>query len=256
MKRLIVTMLLVLIAASPMLFGAEGGLLGEWKQNLASPTYGIALTAIEIEGADGGYSETVWLPGIDLRLFRGVNVSKRGGFFAGVEVGTLFFVAPEDAASFQDSYTGAGDYTVEMEAILANVFLLAKYGYRLDLGISLMGISLGWEMGIGACIAQGGLDFKTQIGNDYGSTSFSSESMGLGVMLDTALEAAVRLGKNFRLIARLGAMLTPPAFSGSDTSEFWNMGGTYNSSDALLTRYQISQHPVIPTARLGFILNY
>lgn len=80
MKRMIVTILLVVMAASPMLFGdEEGGFLGEWKQDLASPTYGIALTALEIEGADGGYSETVWLPGIDLRLFRGVNVSKRGG---------------------------------------------------------------------------------------------------------------------------------------------------------------------------------
>lgn len=184
-----------------------------------------------------------------------------GGFFAGVEVGTLFFFTPEDAASFEDTYGApAYDYTVEMDAILANVFLLAKYGYRLDLGISLMGISLGAEMGIGACIAQGGLDLKTEIGGYYGSNSYSSESMGIGVMLDTALEAAVRLGKNFRIIARLGAMLTPPVFSSGDTSDFWNANlGTIISGDdvsALLTRYQIDQIPVIPTFRLGFILNY
>lgn len=30
-------MLLVVMAASPMFFGDEGGLLGEWKQDLASP---------------------------------------------------------------------------------------------------------------------------------------------------------------------------------------------------------------------------
>lgn len=166
-KRMFVTMLLVVMAASPMVFAAEDG-----------------------------------------------------GFFAGVEVGTLFFLTPEDAASFTDNYPGANDYTVEMDLILANVFLLAKYGYRLDIGISLMGISLGWEMGIGACIAQGGLDFKTQIGNDYGSNSFSSEGLGIGVMLDTAVEAAIRLGKNFRLIARLGAMLTPLVFSDGDSSGF------------------------------------
>ena len=41
-----------------------------------------------------------------------------------------------------------------------------------------MGISLGWELGIGMRMAQ-------------------------GVMLDAAVEAAIRLGKNFRLIARL-----------------------------------------------------
>lgn len=56
---------------------------------------------LEIQGAGEGYSETIWLPGIDLRLFRGVNVSKRGGFFAGVEVGTLFFGMPEDAKTFR-----------------------------------------------------------------------------------------------------------------------------------------------------------
>ena len=131
---------------------------------------------------------------------------------------------------------------------MANVFLLAKYGYRLDIGISLMGISLGWEMGIGACIAQGGLDFKTQIGNDYGSNSFSSEGLGIGVMLDTAVEAAIRLGKNFRLIARLGAMLTPLVFSDGDSSGFWGMTGTYTAgdADALITRYDIDQIPIIP----------
>ena len=163
-KKLIVTMLLVVMAASPMLFADEGVLLGEWKQNLASPTYGIAMMGLDIHSRDeDGYSETIWLPGIDLRLFRGVNVSKRGGFFAGVEVGTLFFVAPEDASSFTDSYPGVNDYTVKLDTIMAMVFLMAKYGYRLDLGIALGGISVGWEMGIGACIAQGGGDLKTQI---------------------------------------------------------------------------------------------
>ncbi len=49
--------------------------------------------------------------------------------------------------------------------------------------------------------------------------------MGLSVMLDAALEAAVRFGKNFRIIARLGAMLTPPAFSGGDESDFWGASG-------------------------------
>jgi hypothetical protein len=250
-KKLIVTMLLVLMASSPMVFGdEEGGLLGEWKQNLASPTYGIALTAIEIQSCDeDGYSETIWLPGIDLRLFRGVNVAKRGGFFAGVEVGTLFFFTPEDAASFEDSIPnetppgGTTDYTVEMNLVMANVFLLAKYGYRLDLGIALGGISVGWEMGIGACIAQGGGDLKTQIGDDYGSNSFGSESIGLGVMLDTALEAAIRLGKNFRIFARLGAMVTPPIFMGSgDAGPFWNSldnGYVDGEADALITRYDI-----------------
>lgn len=72
-KRMFVTMLLVVMAASPMVFAAEdGGFLGEWKQNLASPTYGLAFTAIEIKSVDeDGYSETIWLPGIDLRLFYG-----------------------------------------------------------------------------------------------------------------------------------------------------------------------------------------
>ena len=61
-KNLIVIMLLVLLAS--LAFGdEEGGLLGEWKRNLASPTYGIAMTMVEIQSADGGSFQEIWMPG-------------------------------------------------------------------------------------------------------------------------------------------------------------------------------------------------
>ena len=224
---------------------------------------------VDINSRDeDGYTETIALPGIDLRLFRGVNVSKRGGFFAGVEVGTLFFVTPEDASSFTDTYPGVNEYTVEIETVMSMVFLMAKYGYRLDLGISLMGVSLGWELGIGARMAQGYMGLESEITDtpggliSNGSKEFYGDGMGMGVILDTAVEAAVRLGKNFRIIARLGAMITPPVFtsSGDSYGNFWDLTGTADlatdSANQLVDRYTISPFPIIPTFRLGFILNY
>ncbi|MBA7712114.1 hypothetical protein ES703_121084 [subsurface metagenome] len=99
---------------------------------------------------------------------------------------------------------------------------------------------------------------------NYGSNDFESNTMGLGVMLDAALEAALRLGKNFRIIARVGAMLTPPAFCGGDESDFWGASGLGDldlidddgEAHALLARYTVDQSPFIPTVRVGFILNY
>ena len=195
-----------------------------------------------------------------------MNVSKRGGFFAGTEVGTLFFFTPEDNSSFTDNYPGVEEYTVNIDTIMAMVFIMAKYGYRMDIGLALAGVSVGAEMGIGARLAQGymGLDLHLDdgAGNEgRGSKEFYGEGMGLGVILDTAVEAAIRLGKNFRLIARLGAMITPPVFtSGDSDGNFWSLPGTasYNDADAanLVDRYKIETIPIIPTLRVGFILNY
>ncbi len=239
--------------------------MGEWKQELASPTYGLAFMGLDIYSRDEeGYTELVWLPGIDLRLFRGVNVAKRGGFFAGAEVGTLFFLTPEKASSFTDNYPGVEEYTVNIDTIMAMVFLMAKYGYRLELGMALGGVSVGWEMGIGARLAQGYLGLETHLDDgagieSWGSKEFYGDGMGLGVILDTALEAAIRLGKNFRIFARLGAMLTPPVFtSGDSEGHFWDLLGTatYNDAADLTDRYQVDTAPIIPTIRVGFILNY
>ena len=55
-------------------------------------------------------------------------------------------------------------------------------------------------------------------------------------------------------------MVTPPIFMGSgDSDPFWSNlsdGYTTGEADDLITRYDIEQFPVIPTALLGFILNY
>ena len=43
------------------------------------------------------------------------------------------------------------------------VFALAKYGYRIDLGISAMGVSLGAELGMGIRIGNGDLEMETAL---------------------------------------------------------------------------------------------
>ena len=69
--------------------------------------------------------------------------------------------------------------------------------------------------------------------------------------------------KKFIFPKRIGHYFKPwfTAFSGGDSGPFWGVAGTYTGSDpndaeALITRYDIEQIPIIPTFRVGFILNY
>ena len=52
-----------------------------------------------------------------------------------------------------------------------------------------------------------------------------------------------------------GPGLAPPVFTGGDSSPFWGMTWTYDA-EALITLCDIEQFPVIPTARVGSILNH
>ncbi len=68
--------------------------LGQWKRNFASPTVGVTLFRANL---DGRYLMNVPdseidfpLTAAEIRIFKGVNVSKRGGFYTGVETGLFF----------------------------------------------------------------------------------------------------------------------------------------------------------------------
>jgi hypothetical protein len=269
---------LIFVSVTAPVFSQEPIAIEGWKQKTASPTYGLAFMPMSISGEGEGFCGEFWIPGIDLRIFNGTNVSKRGGFYTGVEAGMLFFFPmDEESMSFSDTIDGTDEtpaaqvypYTVSMDYMAAQVFLLAKYGYRIDLGFKFLGISLGAELGIGASIGAGHMSFQSTIDGVYGDAGFGTTSTFLSVVLDAAVEAAVRLGQNLRFIARFGAMLTPPIMD-NETSDYWNYDSTryhiteypdgsiegWGDVHNILSRYDVEFSPPIISARVGFILNY
>lgn len=272
MKRRVVLMLLtLLLVAAPLAFSQEeGGILGVWKEQFASPTYGIALIPGTISG-DGLAARKIAIPGLDVRLFQGTNVTKRGGFFTGIELGTLFFSnKPDGKALGIDTYSDSGStytdtYTPNLNYTAGMVFLLGKYGYRLDIGFALIGISAGAELGIGARLIRGDFNLSTTLDGFTRTLTWNSSTNPADLFLDAAAEAAIRLGKNFRIVARLGGMLTP-SFLVEPNHDAWNatkddVGGgdtnwTVGEIDALLQRYNLELFPVIITGRVGFSLSY
>jgi hypothetical protein len=231
---LLLTVLMVL--AGPLAAQEESAYDVEgWKRRVASPTYGIAVGFL-VPSDDSGELDPVPMPGLELRIFNGMNVAKRGGFYTGYEVGTFFFGTKSDTLTLN-----AGGQ-VYLEGMAATVFLLSKYGYRLDLGLKAAGLSVGAELGIGGQMNIGGID----VYNADTDQSVSADSqIPFSVMLDAAAEGAFRFGQNFRIFARVGASLLPPMFDGS-----------WNDPASVGEYFSITMTPVIISARLGFALNY
>jgi len=252
--------------------------LGQWKRNYASPTYGMTFFHgnLEVNGYlpnrisdnKGEFSITA----VDLRIFRGVNVSKRGGFYTGVETGVLF-LAPFEETSFFEPNLGEKmylDYTGGL------VFLMAKYGLRIDLGISLFGVSLGAEVGMGGTLFSGGFDFYTgSSDNRTADVGFGTDRAAMGLILDTALEGAIRIGKNFRIVAKAGILAAPIPMPRSDEKDnYWfdeqgNAHYTWDTNDsnaitlgseeykrAVMSQYGINIDPFAIDVRIGFVLNF
>jgi len=270
-KTLLVISLLAIVGAA--FAQDEGGILGPWKRNFASASYGVAVMPFTVTGDGSNVKEEFVMPALDLRVLRGVNVTTRGGFWTGVEVGALFFFTPEDAEkkSFMDSYVGATtpltDYEVTPEYTAAMVFVMAKYGLRLDVGLFLAGISVGADLGIGARIFNGRFEISSTINSAYGAVAWTVPDAQIDMIMDAGLEGALRIGRNFRLYARIGVLETPPVFDKPDRSGWFSNkgdigGGASSPIDTteevtnLLQRYEIEFLPIIPTFNLGFIVNY
>jgi hypothetical protein len=267
--------------------------LGNWEQRVATPTYGLALLMVTARTNNGNYvQKPIYMPGMDFRIFNGTNASKGGGFYTGVEVGATTFLSAVDEnfsapkLTFHREQMGATpafDYDVSIEGGLGMVYALAKYGYRLDLGFDLIGISIGAELGLGARIAAGELSMKMNVTDpsQSGRTYQADRSWGNGgsstnLIVDAAGEASLRLGKNFRLFGRAGFELSPDLIpkQKADNSQYWdntasfvgdpnhpnNDGAAYVSSRAkalvLLNHFDLEAFPIMPTARVGFSLSY
>jgi formylmethanofuran dehydrogenase subunit C len=243
MRRTVVfaVALVLLFGIAGTVFAQDGAFEEEgWKKRFASPTYGVVLAPTEIEIPTSGASleEEILVPGFEIRIFNGMNVAKRGGFYTGYEVGVQFLL-----------YTGGDDYYLKsnwnevtfgntgnyrIESIFSGtIFLLSKYGYRIDLGTAAGGLSIGPQVGIGAQMGGGSVDIYNET-NDV--TESADTEMLFGPRLELSIEAAFRLGKNFRLMGLIGANVGP----GLE----WE--GTIDGEMV----------PVQPDIRLGFALNY
>ena len=200
---------------------------GKAKRSNASPSYGFTLfhgsvRAAELEGVTGTFTDDgLFSPAIDMRFFIGKSVLEHGGFYSGVESGILVFVpAPmgwgatyTDTVSISATMPWAGSYEFHVRSSGAFAFLMAKYGYRFDTGISLYGLSMGLELGTGVGIYDGSIrlyagDSKdTDMEVDYGS-----DRSVMSLIVDAALEVALRLGPDFKVFGKLGLVLLPLQF--------------------------------------------
>lgn len=253
--------------------------LGQWKRNFASPTYGAALFHARLEGGwsmpNNVSDDQREFPAtaVDLRIFRGVNVSKRGGFYTGVEAGVLF-LQPFGEITFDEPNLG------QKMGLMYNgglVFLMAKYGLRVDIGIALFGISLGAELGMGGTLFAGGFEFYTGSKEDPDvQEGYGSDKAAMGLILDTAAEAAIRLGKNFRLVTKVGVMAAPiPSPENDEKNNYFfdDQGNAYNVYDpnagttesaltgdeyarAVMSQYRVQIDPFALDLRIGFVLNF
>ena len=286
MKKVIFLIVAAFILILPVLVFAQSdkeieqakSWLGQWKRNFASPSYGFALFHGRLGG--GWYAQNPIpdedrkfpITALDFRIFRGVNVSKRGGFYTGVETGVLFLQNFEEITFNEPTI---GDMHLRYNGGL--VYLMAKYGLGIDVGISLIGITLGAEMGMGGTLFAGGFDFYTGSKDDPDvEEGYGTDAASLSLVLDVAGMAALRLGKNFRLFAKAGIMAAPisvPARKGyeeyyygydQNTSSygwFYAWDGTLITSEDDIKRAVMSQYEVRIDAfaidmRVGFVLNF
>ena len=250
--------------------------LGQWKRNFASPTVGVTLFRANL---DGRYLMNVPdseidfpLTAAEIRIFKGVNVSKRGGFYTGVETG-LFFMQNVNELTFPES--NLGEMRLNYQAGL--VFLMAKFRLRMDIGIALFGVSLGGEIGIGGTMFSGGFDFSTTStsGDEEITEGYGNAAANMGVIADASVEGAIRLGKNFRLVAKAGVVAAPIDSERRDSDFYyqytyipstsikpgwyWNGVGPLTGDDekrAILNNYQVEIDPFAIDLRVGFVLNF
>ena len=209
-----------------------------WKKRFASPSYGISLLILEVQ-ADG-VEETIVVPGFDFRIFNGMNISKRGGFYTGYEVGAVVYGMGESDSFFVPD-AGAGENLHVAEVMCGSIFIMQKYGYRVDLGVSAGGVSLGAEVGIGIQAAGGTIEIDD---DDPATDSVSADTDDpFGMLLEITAEGTLRMGQNTRLFAGLGLMVSNPMFDDLD--------GTFGSPTL-----DIEQVPVRPVLRGGFSMSY
>lgn len=238
-KTLILAVLLLFLAglAAPLFAQDTAYDVEGWKKRVAAPTYGVVVGTLSLRNEAGDELDTLSVPGFEMRIFNGTNVAKRGGFFVGYEVGTIFFMMSES-----DTYTVSDGEVSLSDFFAGTLFVLSKYGYRVDLGLKAVGVSLGVEAGMGLQVSMGGVDVVLPDSFEDDST-WVEVYAPFSLVLDAAGEAAFRLGQNFRLFARAGVMVMPQLVE-------------INRGNTGLSDFKGEVFPALPNFRVGFALNY
>lgn len=205
-----------------------------WNRMFIAPGFGTVLYKVRVE-QDGipevtsSFGEDEYLAAaLETRVFWGVNITRRAGFYTGVEVGGTVFL-PQSATYTDPSVVindSDGAYTTSSLAVTfktsvygGTVFLLWKYGYRYEFDFEKSGLSFGLQLGTGLSVFSGGYD--VWIGdkdNPDAEAGWSTQSARLSLATDFSFETAFRFGKNFRLFAAAGLLVTPLSFEEQDQS--------------------------------------
>jgi len=252
--------------------------LGQWNRNFLSPAYGVALFRAEIRqrGIPGVISyfvdEEILVTAADLRVFRGVNVSKKNGFYTGVEAGAFIFLPV--AHSFSDDVTVMDpDYMPAPPWVSGPIdfkaapygglfFLMAKYGLRTDVGKQKKGFGAGLELGAGGSIYTGGFDlWMGDKENPSAKADAGSTETKISLIVDASAEGSFRVGKNSRLFAKGSVMIMPLTFEGGQLSSVTVMNdGVSNTNlqyfEYALRNYELEYLPFVYGLRVGFTLSF
>ena len=142
---------------------------------------------------------------------------------------------------------------------------MSKYGLRLDVGVGLIGISLGGELGMGASLYMMNYNVTVKNETNYGLSAdehYGSDMAVFGIIMDASAEAALRFGKNFRVIAKAGVIAAPLNLphDGGDAYNPIGDGNSANSNDEYF-RYAIQQYRTEIDGfgvglKVGFALNF
>ena len=254
------------------------------RNNYASPSFGVSFYNMRLERGDLKdvtssmmEEEKYFMPAIEVRVFRGINITKRGGFYAGVEAGAEIFTPDErtyiDNVSVTDPESpnppiwGYPQQPVTFNTSFygGDVFLMMKYGYRYDFGHNAVGLSLGLQIGTGASLFSGGYD--VWVGDKDNPDAEGGKKVGettLSLAADLSLEVALRFGKNSRFFVAGGMIMTPIEIGswGSDQvpqTSIMNDGVANTQSEYLsyaLNNYEVRAEGMGLSLRAGFTLNF
>jgi hypothetical protein len=250
--------------------------IGHWKRNFVAPAYGVALFSVDIlardlPGVTSGFDDDTFLaPAVDLRVFRGVTVSKDGRFYTGLETGAFVFLPfshsfTDPNVQVDDTPDGGvvndlGDLEFKVSPYGGIAFLTAKYGFRTDVGAS-KAVSVGLELGAGGTVYAGGFDIWMGDKDDptYEAAG-TSDTTRLSFLLDASAEGAFRVGKGGRMFLKGSVIYSPVIFEMSSFPPLVGNGVIDSDLGALTTyalnNYELELRPFVYDLRVGFIVNF
>ena len=96
---------------------------------------------------------------------------------------------------------------------------------------------------------------------DIAEEDYGAEGVSMNLIVEPTLELALRLGRNFRLIAKAGVIILPPIFRMEEPIDSYIIGdGQVNTPEEYrkyaLQGYKIDLNTVGYDARIGFALNF